>query len=52
MKQTIRKTDILVLLGVFALAFLVMFSIQRISGRIDGGVHGICSGGIFDFDLY
>ena len=36
MKQTIRKTDILVLLGVFALAFLVMFGIQRISGRIDG----------------
>ena len=46
MKQTIRKTDILVLLGVFALAFLVMFGIQRISGRIDGVASVSVSGGV------
>jgi len=52
MKQTIRKTDILVLLGVFALAFLVMFGIQRISGRIDGVASMIFVLAVFLISIY
>ena len=36
MKQTFRRRDIFILLGVFCLAFAVVFGIQQISGRIDG----------------
>ena len=52
MKQTIRKTDILVLLGVFALAFLVMFGIQRISGRIDGVASMVFVLAVFLISIY
>ena len=52
MKQTFRRRDIFILLGVFCLAFAVVFGIQQISGRIDGVASMVFVLAVFLISMY
>ena len=52
MKQTFHRRDISILLGVFCLAFAVVFGIQQISGRIDGVASMVFVLAVFLISMY
>ena len=52
MKQTFHRRDIFILLGVFCLAFAVVFGIQQISGRIDGVASMVFVLAVFLISMY